>query len=77
MMYLIIKEKIYDGIENSYFVVNQTTDIDKANNMVQGYNLIKTDDTILYSISKYEQPLVLTEEVAQCLNYLQLLNYIF
>ena len=77
MMYLIIKEKIYDGIENSYFVVNQTTDIDKANNMLQGYNLIKTDDTILYSISKYEQPLVLTEEVAQCLNYLQLLNYIF
>ena len=77
MMYLIIKEKIYDGIENSYFVVNQTTDIDKANNMVQGYNLIKTDDTILYSISKYEQPLILTEEVAQCLNYLQLLNYIF
>ncbi len=64
MMYLIIKEKIYDGIENSYFVVNQTTDIDKANNMLQGYNLIKTDDTILYSISKYEQPLVLTEEVA-------------
>ena len=63
MMYLIIKEKIYDGLENSYFVVNQTTDIDKANNMVQGYNLIKTDDTILYSISKYEQPLVLTEEV--------------
>ena len=64
MMYLIIKEKIYDGIENSYFVVNQTTDIDKANNMVQGYNLIKTDDTILYSISKYESPLLLTEEVA-------------
>ena len=64
MMYLIIKEKIYDGIENSYFVVNQTTDINKANDMVQGYNLIKTDDTILYSISKYEQPLALTEEVA-------------
>jgi len=64
MMYLIIKEKIYDGIENSYFVVNQTTDINKANDMVQGYNLIKTDDSILYSISKYEQPLVLTKEVA-------------
>ena len=64
MMYLIIKEKIYDGIENSYFVVNQTTDIDKANDMVQGYNLIRTDHTVLYSISKYEQPLVLTEEVA-------------
>ena len=64
MMYLILKEKIYDGIENSYFVVNQTTDINKANDMVQGYNLIKTDDSILYSISKYEQPLVLTEEVA-------------
>jgi len=64
MQYLIIKEKIYDGIENSYFVVNQTTDIDKANNMVQGYNLIKTDDTILYSIVKYESPLILTQEVA-------------
>ena len=65
MTYLIIKEHIYDGLSNSYFVVNQTNNLDKANDMLQGYNLInKTNKDILYSIIKYESPLVLTEEVA-------------
>ena len=65
MIYLIIKEHIYEGISNSYFVVNQTNNLDKANDMLRGYNLInKTNKDILHSIIKYESPLVLTKEVA-------------
>jgi len=65
MTYLIIKEHIYDGLSNSYFVVNQTNNLDKANDMLQGYNLInKTNKDVLHSIIKYESPLVLTKEVA-------------
>ena len=65
MTYLIIKEHIYDGLSNSYFVVNQTNNLDKANDMLQGYNLInKTNKDIIHSIIKYESPLLLTEEVA-------------
>ena len=65
MTYLIIKEHIYNGLSNSYVVVNQSKDLDKANDMLQGYNLInKTNKDILHSIIKYESPLVLTKEVA-------------
>jgi len=64
MTYLIIKETIYQGLENSYTVVNQTHDLDKANDMLQGYHLINVDKSVLYSIAKYESPLLLTEEVA-------------
>jgi len=65
MIYLIIKEQIYEGLNNSYFVVDQTEDLDKANDILQGYNLInKTNKNILHSIIKYESPLVLTREVA-------------
>lgn len=65
MIYLIIKEQIYEGLNNSYFVVDQTEDLDKANDILRGYNLInKTNKNILHSIIKYESPLVLTREVA-------------
>tara|TARA_R110000787_G_scaffold2413_2_gene9645 strand:- start:208 stop:402 length:195 start_codon:yes stop_codon:yes gene_type:complete len=64
MTYLIIKETIYQGLDNSYIVVNQTNDLDKANDMLQGYHLINVDKGVLYSIAKYESPLLLTEEVA-------------
>ena len=64
MTYLIIKETIYQGLDNSYIVVNQTNDLDKANDMLQGYHLINVDKGVLYSITKYETPLLLTEEVA-------------
>ena len=65
MIYLIIKEQIYEGLNNSYFVVDQTEDLDKANDILRGYNLInKTNKNILHSIIKYESPLLLTEEVA-------------
>ena len=64
MIYLIIKEQIYEGLNNSYFVVDQTEDLDKANDILRGYNLInKTNKNILHSIIKYESPLVLTKEM--------------
>ena len=64
MQYLIIREIEYHNIDNSFDVMNQTTDINKANDMVQGYNLINKDKDTTYSIVKYESPLVLTQEVA-------------
>ena len=64
MQYLIIREIQYERLDNSYDVMNQTTDINKANDMVQGYNLINKDEDTTYSIVKYESPLVLTQEVA-------------
>jgi hypothetical protein len=64
MQYLIIREIDYKHIDNSYDVMKCTTDINKANDMVQGYNLINNDKDTTYSIVKYETPLVLTQEVA-------------
>ena len=64
MQYLIIREVQYERLDNSFDVINQTTDINKANDMLQGYNLINKDKDTTYSIVKYESPLVLTQEVA-------------
>jgi hypothetical protein len=64
MQYLIIREIEYHNIDNSFDVMNQTTDINKANDMLQGYTLINKDKDTTYSIVKYETPLVLTQEVA-------------
>ena len=64
MQYLIIKEQMYENISNSFFVVNQTDNIDKAENMLQGYNLINENKDSIYSIIKYEQPQILDKEVA-------------
>ncbi len=64
MMYLILKETSFDTIDSIYDICNSTTDIDKANDMLQGYNLINKLDNVSYSILRYEKPLVLTEEVA-------------
>jgi len=64
MQYLIIKEIQYERLDNSFDVINQTTDINKANDMLQGYTLINKDKDTTYSIVKYETPLVLTQEVA-------------
>ena len=64
MQYLIIREIDYQNLENSFDVMNQTTDINKANDMLQGYTLINKDKDTTYSIVKYESPLVLTQEVA-------------
>ena len=55
MMYLIIKEITFKNIDSVYDVCNFTNDEDKANNMLQGYNLINKEDNVVYSIVKYEQ----------------------
>ena len=63
MMYLIIKEiKLSDT--SIFNVVSFTDNLDKANDMLQGYNLIEKDKkNVVYSIAKYEQPLKLTKEM--------------
>jgi len=63
MMYLIIKEiKLSDT--SIFNVVSFTDNLDKANDMLQGYNLIEKDNkNVVYSIIKYEQPLKLTKEM--------------
>ena len=63
MMYLIIKETTFKSIDSVYDVCNFTTDIDKANDMLQGYNLINKNEDVVYTIVKYEQPLILKKEM--------------
>ena len=62
MMYLIIKEITFQNLNSVFDVVNFTNDIDKANDMLQGYNLINKKDDVVYSIVKYEQPLKIERE---------------
>jgi len=62
-MYLIIKETKFTD-DSMYNVVNFTDNLDKANDMLQGYNLINKEEKVVYSIVKYEQPLKLEREVA-------------
>ena len=63
MMYLLIQETKFTNMDSVYYVCNFTTDLDKANDMLQGYNLINKKDDVVYSIIKYEQPLKLTKEM--------------
>ncbi len=63
MQYLIIKEINYENMENTYRVMDFTSDINKANDMLQGYRLIEKQDNVSYSIVRYESPLVLTKEM--------------
>jgi uncharacterized Fe-S cluster-containing protein len=60
-MYLIIKE-IKLTKNSIYNVVSFTDNLDKANDMLQGYNLIEKENDVVYSIVKYEQPLKLERE---------------
>ena len=64
MMYLIIKEITFKNLDSVFDVINFTNDIDKANDMLQGYNLINKEDNVFYTLVKYEQPLILEKEVA-------------
>ena len=64
MIYLIIKEIDYENMDNTYRVMDYSDNLDKANDMLQGYKLIEKQDNVSYSIVKYEKPLVLTKEVA-------------
>ncbi len=54
MMYIILKETYYQGIENSYDIVDYTDDEYKAQDMLQGYQLINQQkDKVKYQIVKY------------------------
>jgi|TARA_R110000772_G_scaffold101144_1_gene201596 hypothetical protein len=64
MTYLIIKHTTYENIEDYIRIEDQTNNVDKANDMLQGYQLIEKDKDVSYSIVKYEQPLILEREVA-------------
>ena len=64
MTYLIIKHTTYENIEDYIRIEDQTNNVDKANDMLQGYQLIEKDKDVFYSIVKYEQPLILEREVA-------------
>ena len=54
MMYLILEETRYQHNDTTYCVVAQTTDPDKAVDMLQGYKLINKRKDRFYSIMKYE-----------------------
>ena len=64
MMYLILKERHYDNIENSYDIVASSKDIDIINDKLRGYQLINDDKDHTFSIVRYESPLFLKKEVA-------------
>ena len=64
MMYLILRERHYSNIDNSYDIVASSKNIDVINDKLKGYQLINDDKDIVYSIVRYESPLLLTEEVA-------------
>jgi uncharacterized Fe-S cluster-containing protein len=57
-MYLIIKE-IKLSNTSIYNVASFTDNLDKASDMLQGYNLIEKEENVVYSIVRYEQPLKL------------------
>ena len=64
MIYFIIKEHHYSNIDNSYDIVASSKDVDVINDKLKGYQLIIDDKNDVYSIVRYESPLLLTEEVA-------------
>ena len=63
MIYLILKETTFERLDSIYDICNFTTDINKANDMLQGYRLVEKDEDVSYSMLKYEQPLKLTKEM--------------
>ena len=63
MMYLIIRE-IKLSNTSLFNVVSFIDNLDKANDMLQGYNLIEQEKNVVYSIVKYEQPLKLERKEA-------------
>ena len=64
MIYFIIKERHYSNIENSYDIVASSKDVDVINDKLRGYQLINDDKNDVYSIVRYESPLLLKDEVA-------------
>ena len=64
MIYLIIKEIDYENMDNTYRVMDYSDNLDKANDMLQGYKLVEKNKNVSYTILKYEKPLILEKEVA-------------
>ena len=56
-MYLIIQETTFKNVDSLFNVINFTNDIDKANDMLQGYNLINKNSNVFYTLVKYEAPI--------------------
>jgi hypothetical protein len=63
MIYLIIKEVTFENLESSFYVQDQTDDIDIAEDKLRGYRLINTSPRTSYTIVKYQKPFVLTKEM--------------
>jgi hypothetical protein len=59
MTYLILKERTYSNIPSDFTIVDNTKDIDIAEDKLRGYNLINTEKNVVYSILRYESPLIL------------------
>ena len=59
-----MRETQYTHTTNAYDVIDCTEDHTKAVEKLQGYRLIEKDEKVVYSIVKYESPLILTKEVA-------------
>jgi hypothetical protein len=59
MTYLILKERTYSNIPSDFTIVDSTKDIDIAEDKLRGYNLINTEKNVVYSILRYESPLIL------------------
>ena len=57
MIYLIIREVTFKNVDSLFSVCSFTTDIDKANDMLQGYNLINKESNVFYTLVKYEAPI--------------------
>ena len=69
MIYFIIKERHYTNIENSYDIVASSKDVDVINDKLKGYQLINDDKNDVYSIVRYESPLLLTEVPIVTISY--------
>ena len=63
MVYLILRETYYEGIDNSYDIEDFTEDHETALEKLQGYRLINKRKNTTFTMLKYESPLVLTKEM--------------
>ena len=53
-MYLIIQETKFENFYSVYHVSNSTDNLDAANQMLKGYNLINKKDDVVYTLVKYK-----------------------
>ena len=53
-MYLIIQETKFENLDSVYHVSNSTDNLDAANQMLKGYNLINKKDDVVYTLVKYK-----------------------